>query len=291
MSDEQPSTLYVQANGLRLHCRDWGGDGRPMVLLHGLASNARIWDFVAPRLRTTARVIAIDQRGHGGSDRPERGYTFDLVTEDLRAACEALRLESPIIVGHSWGANVAVALAAAHPLLAAGIALVDGGTFDLSATPGMTWEKAEQTMAPPRLAGTPRAKFMEMVRSGALDESWSEDIEEIIMAQFDVFDDDTIAPRLSFERHMEIVRAIWEYHPLELLPAVRCPILMLPCIRDPHGEWVQRKRDAVAAVERLTPLARTVWLTDAIHDVPLQQPGRLVEVLAAFVREVDSGAA
>jgi pimeloyl-ACP methyl ester carboxylesterase len=286
-ADAVPSDIYVDANGLRLHCRDWGGRGRPIVLLHGLASNARIWDFVARRLRRFARVVAIDQRGHGASDRPEQGYTFDLVTQDLRAALDALHLEAPVIVGHSWGANVAVAFAAAHPALPAGIALVDGGTFDLSATPGMTWEDAERTMAPPRLAGTPLTKFLGMIRQGTLDELWSEELEEIVMAQFDVFPDDTIAPRLSFERHMEIVRAIWDYHPAGLLAKVRCPVLMLPCVREPAGEWFERKRVAVAEVERTTPLARTVWLTDAIHDVPLQQPERLADVIVAFVREIN----
>jgi pimeloyl-ACP methyl ester carboxylesterase len=128
--------------------------------VHGLASNARIWDFVAPRLAPAFRTVAIDQRGHGGSDRPEHGYTFDLVTRDLARAIEALRLTGPVIVGHSWGANVAVAFAAAHAGATAGIALVDGGTFDLSATPGMTWEDAERTMAPPRLAGTPLTKSL-----------------------------------------------------------------------------------------------------------------------------------
>ena len=287
ITDAVPSDIFVQANGLRLHCRDWGGSGRPVVLLHGLASNARIWDFVAPHLRKHARVVAVDQRGHGASDRPEHGYTFDLVTQDLSEALDALRLDAPIIVGHSWGANVAVAFAAAHPARPAGIALVDGGTFDLSATPGMTWEDAERTMAPPRLAGTPLNKFLEMIRRGALDDSWSEEVEEIILAQFDVFPDETIAPRLSFERHMEIVRAIWDYHPTALLSSVRCPLLMLPCVRDPASDWVERKRAAIAEVERTVPGAKTIWLTDAIHDVPLQQPERLADVIASFVSEID----
>jgi pimeloyl-ACP methyl ester carboxylesterase len=259
-----------------------------VVLLHGLASNARIWDFVAPRLARSARVVAMDQRGHGASDRPEHGYAFDLVTEDLRGVLDALHMEAAVIVGHSWGANVAVAFAAAHPALPSGIALVDGGTFDLSTTPGMTWEEAQRTMAPPRLAGTPRRKFLGMIRQGPLGELWSDEVEAIVMAQFDVSPDDTISPRLSFERHMEIVRAIWGYHPAELLTTVRCPMLLLPCVRDPAGEWVERKRAAIAHVEQTTPRARTVWLTDAIHDVPLQQPERLADAIASFVREIDT---
>src|SRR5262245_276193 len=110
----EPREGRVATNRLSLHYRDWGGEGRPIVLLHGLASNARIWDLVAPRLTGAGRVIAINQRGHGGSDRPEDGYAFEDVTADLAGAINALGLEKPIIVGHSWGANVAVCFAVEH---------------------------------------------------------------------------------------------------------------------------------------------------------------------------------
>jgi pimeloyl-ACP methyl ester carboxylesterase len=280
-----PTDGYVSTNSLRLHYRDWGGAGRPMVLLHGLSSNARIWDFVAPLLTGVARVIALDQRGHGGSDRPEDGYGFEDVTADLSGALRELGLQRPLIVGHSWGANVAVTIAAAYPDVPAGIALVDGGTFDLSTTPEMTWEKAERMMAPPRIAGTPRTRFLQLVRAGELRGLWSDEVKAIIMAGFDVAADDTVAPRLTFERHMKIVRAIWDYHPASLLPAITCPILMLPCAQQ-GSDWTARKRVAVAEVERIAPNARTVWFEDAIHDVPLQQPERVAEALSAFVTEL-----
>jgi pimeloyl-ACP methyl ester carboxylesterase len=279
-----PEDCFVATNGLRLHYRDWGGAGQPIVLLHGLASNARIWDFVAPLLARAARVIALDQRGHGASDRPEHGYTFDEVTADLAGVTDALGFDAPLIVGHSWGANVAVTYAASHA--AGGIALVDGGTFDLSATPGMTWEEAERTMAPPRLAGTPRARFMEMMRERAMPDLWSAEVEDIIMAQFDVFPDDTIAPRLTFERHMAIVRAIWDYHPAELLASVTCPVLVLPTMREGASDWVERKRAAIAAAELVAPHMRTFWLEDSIHDVPLQRPALLADTLIEFVNEI-----
>jgi pimeloyl-ACP methyl ester carboxylesterase len=279
-----PESKFVEANGLRLHVRDWGGDGTPIVLLHGLASNARIWDFVAPLLASYARVVAIDQRGHGLSDRPEDGYSHDEVTADLAELVDALQFERPAIVGHSWGANVAVCFAAQRPDRVAGVALVDGGTFELAA--GMSWEEAERTMAPPRLAGTPRARFLELVNRGDMGKVWSEQVEQILLANFDVREDDTIAPRLTFERHMKIVRAIYEYHPQELLPRIESPVLMLPTIRDGDREWAERKRAAVARAEQLAPRAQTHWFEDAIHDVPLQRPGEVAQVLVDFLRSL-----
>ena len=75
-----PTDRSVPGDGIRLHARDWGDGsaGRPVVLLHGLSSNARIWDGVAPLLARTPglRAVAIDQRGHGESGQPSSGYGF-----------------------------------------------------------------------------------------------------------------------------------------------------------------------------------------------------------------------
>ena len=69
-----PTDRAVPGDGVSLHARDWGGNGQAVVLLHGLASNARIWDGVAPRLAGAGlRVVALDQRGHGASDQPASG--------------------------------------------------------------------------------------------------------------------------------------------------------------------------------------------------------------------------
>ena len=77
----------------------WGGEW--LVLLHGLASQAHIWDLVAPLLIDSFRVIAIDQRGHGLSDKPDSGYDWATVTADLDAILNALNA-SPI--GRCWPA-------------------------------------------------------------------------------------------------------------------------------------------------------------------------------------------
>jgi pimeloyl-ACP methyl ester carboxylesterase len=124
------------------------------------------------------------------------------------------------------------------------------------------------------------------MRAGDLRDLWSPAVEEAIMAGFEVFPDDTIAPRLSFERHMQIVRAIWDFHPSELLPRVACPVLIAPAIREGDADWTRRKREGVTIAEQLLPRARTVWFDDSIHDVPLQRPALVAEVLSAFVREL-----
>ena len=81
--------IPLASRGVTLHVIDWGGDGTPLLLLHGLSSSARIWDLAAPLLTGRFRVVAADQRSHGLSDRPADGYGFSDTTADTVALIEA----------------------------------------------------------------------------------------------------------------------------------------------------------------------------------------------------------
>lgn len=281
---------------LRLHYRDWprrrGRRAAPaLVLLHGLASNARIWDLAAPTLARRFRVIAVDQRGHGLSDRPAAGYGFREVTDDLKALIESLELERPVVVGHSWGGNVALQLAADHPALVRGIALVDGGFLEISAIDGMTWEQTERLMAPPPLDGVRLDAFLASARSWPeLGDLWNDEIKEIVLANFEITPERTIRPRLNRENHMKILRALWEQKPSELWERVSCPVLMIPAARergDPRQQtWAESKRRAIETALARAPAATVSVMDDTIHDVPLHRPRELAEVLSAFAASV-----
>ena len=160
--DDPATDNFVNLNGLRFHYREYAGpglrpegfgvsaqpnaqpEGRPIVLLHGLASNSRWWLLVGPLLARRFRVLALDQRGHGESDKPDDGYDFATVTGDLAAFVDALELERPVVVGHSWGGEIALEYAATYPERAAGAVLVEGGFMEVSARPGATWERTQE---------------------------------------------------------------------------------------------------------------------------------------------------
>ncbi len=272
---------------LRLHYRDWGGRGRPLLLLHGLASNARIWDLTAPRLAGGFRVVALDQRGHGLSDKPDGSYAFDEVTGDLAALIAALGLVRPLVVGHSWGGNVALQFAANCPDDVCGLVLVDGGFLEISAFEGMTWERTQQLMAPPPLDGMKVETFLKAARLWPeLAPLWSDQVQEIVLANFVVMDDGSIRPQLTRERHLRILRALWEQRPSQLWGRLRCPALLVPAARDnPDARnvlWMEGKRRALETAEREAAAVRVLWMEDTIHDVPLQRPAALAEAIADF---------
>lgn len=267
--------------GVELNVHRWRGrtDRAPFLLVHGLASNLRMWDGVARLLSAAGHPVAsVDQRGHGRSDKPDDGYDFATVAADLARVIDALGYDRPVVAGQSWGGNVVMELAARHLVPLRGIACVDGGWIDLRRFE--TWEACERAMAPPRTAGLPADDFEAMMRGRR--SSWPEAGIQGALACFEVRPDATIAPWLTYERHLRILRSMWEQRIDEVYREVDVPVLLLPC--DDGSEWAQRKRTEVAAAEAALHSSRTVWCA-AGHDVHAEKPELVADALLAGVAE------
>lgn len=117
----------VVVGGMRLHYVDWGPrEAPPVLFLHGGGLTARTWDLVCLGLRPEFRCIALDQRGHGDSEwSPSMDYSLEAHVRDIQGFIEALDLAPIVLVGHSLGAFVGIALAAQSPELLRGLVLVD----------------------------------------------------------------------------------------------------------------------------------------------------------------------
>ena len=268
-----PIERRVPVRSLELSVREWPGEGRPFLLVHGLASNARTWDGVARHLSASGyRVVAVDQRGHGHSAKPDFGYTFADVTADLEALIDALGLEVPVIAGQSWGGNVVLEFAATRPGSLYGLVLVDGGFIDLSSQPGATWEKVEVDLKPPPLAGMPREEMLKRMQGFHPD--WSEEQIEMQMGNFETRPDGTIAPWLTLDRHMMILRSLWHQKPSEIYGEVETPTLIAVAGRVPP-ERIEHKRAEVAKAEAGIADVRVRWFEDAVHDIHVQRPVEL----------------
>ncbi len=236
------------SGGVRLAVRvhDAPSTSAPGLLLHhGLASSQRIWDLMLPRLTRRFRVVTYDARGHGVSAKPSSGYGFDSVVADARAVISSVALRRPIVVGHSWGAMVALELAARWPRVVEGAVLVDGGIGTLRGE--MDWATAKQRLAPPHLAGMPVEEFRRMIRTflGEAVEVTPQ-IEEIVVSVMNVDRNGRIKPRLSRREPLPDP-------PGDLAPRPRCgartPLRPHPC--DPRS---RRRRPRVGRAQ--APLGR-----------------------------------
>jgi pimeloyl-ACP methyl ester carboxylesterase len=103
------------ASGVRLHYVQVG-QGPDLVLIHGITGNLAVWHLqIVPVLADRFRLTTYDLRGHGKSDMPPDGYDADQMAQDLLELVDALELERPSLVGHSYGADIALYFAHAHP--------------------------------------------------------------------------------------------------------------------------------------------------------------------------------
>jgi len=271
---------FQVADGVDLAVDTWEpavSGGPPFLLVHGLASNARTWDGVAAALVADGhRTFTVDLRGHGRSSKPEGPYDVPTVADDLAALIERLGLgtDPPVVAGQSWGGNLALESAARHPDATRGVVCVDGGWLELSR--GFPdWEACRSALEPPRLAGRRREEIESYIRSAHRD--WPESGILGTLANFEVRPDGTVAPWLTFDHHITVLRGLWEHHPSRRYAEVPVPVLLVPADSgDP--DWTERKhRDVEGAAEAIRN-ARIHWFAGD-HDIHAQHPDELAGVM------------
>ena len=126
-TQSRPLTKNITlSNGLKMRYYEWPGTGPNLVLLHPSSGYGRMWDMTARSLGGQLRVFALDQRGHGDTDRPDGGYAAEEYAEDLHLFLDRLGLSRTIVAGHSLGGRVAQVFAATYPEQALAIGLVGG---------------------------------------------------------------------------------------------------------------------------------------------------------------------
>ena len=274
--------LDLPGNEVRLAATRWPGAGTPIVLLHGLSSQRRFWNLVVPALAGSP-VLAIDQRGHGGSDRPSDGYDVDTVAGDLAPALDAIGWSRAVLVGHSWGGAVAARFAAAHPERVLALVCIDGGF--MSPPAGFDRAAARKRMEPPRFA-LPPEELEQMMRQHSPRE-WSDELAAAVLPIFAVDDDGLARARLRFDLHMQIVDGLLDYDAPGTLAQVRCPTWLVACM--PVGtepdDWSRGKDMALDRAVEVTPSVRVMRWGGAVHDVPLQWPA----LVAGLVRTAVDG--
>lgn len=268
-----PRVVHVGTGDLELVADVWGPPGAlPVVLLHGLSQQRRFWAPVVRRMRTRP-VAAIDQRGHGASDTPAAmDFGPAACASDVLRLLDALAWPRAVVVGHSWGAAVAVAAAAQAPDRVAAAVLVDGGLWPLSALGPRSVVREQLT--PPTL-GLEEDDLWAMMRAGSLGPFWSDETQEALAPTFTADARGRLGTALGFERHMLVLDGLLDHDTADDLR--RCsesgtPIWAVVC------EPVDRAERA----PELPHLRIHRW-AGAVHDVPLQWPALVAGLVDAVV--------
>src|SRR5215471_18842101 len=125
--DPSPHSVQMIAiNGdVRLEVLDWGGSGRPVILLAGLGNTAHVFDDFAPKLAARFHVYGITRRGFGASSVPAAGYDADRLADDVLAVLDSLKLTRPVLAGHSYAGSELSSIGSRRPDRVAGLVYFD----------------------------------------------------------------------------------------------------------------------------------------------------------------------
>jgi pimeloyl-ACP methyl ester carboxylesterase len=288
---EPTSRKILLRDGVGLHVREWSTPhsrrGEPIILIHGLASNAQLWDGAARALAQHGHaVVAIDLRGHGRSDKPDNGYDMASVAQDVIDIATTLHSEHPawsrpLMIGQSWGGNIVIELAAHHAHNIRGVVAVDGGTIELQRM-FPDWNQCKDLLAPPALAGTPADRLEAAMR--AMHPDWPDESIAGAMANMEHLPDGTIRPWLTFDRHITILRSLWEHVPSQLYPHIEVPVLFTPATRA-NDPITHAKREMVTVAEEALRRGKVVWFDPADHDLHAQYPQRFADTVHDAITE------
>ena len=125
----KPTSSHVVVNEIKTHYYRTGGNKPSLVLAHGITDDGMCWSPVAEVLAQDFDVVMVDARGHGKSDAPENGYTLQNLGAELAGVIQELKLDQPILLGHSMGAITALVAAGMYPSLPRAILLEDPPPF------------------------------------------------------------------------------------------------------------------------------------------------------------------
>lgn len=271
----------VEIGGLRFHYTDWGGDGPPLVMLHGLSGHARTWDDTAAALSGRYRVLALDQRGHGDTDWAP-GYGFAPMAQDLLGFLDALDLREVTLMGLSMGGIVSFVFAAAHPqrvtrlvVLDIGPEIATAGAANVASALAAknTFSSEDEAFAQAR-AGNPRptddrlrhrvSHNLRTLPDGTLTLKYDQALRDPGNLFFD----------LPLEQRWEAWRA------------VSCPVLL---VRGDDSDVL-----AAEAAQRMlaeNPNAALAGVPDCGHSITLDNPAGLLDVVSPWLAAAEAASA
>lgn len=276
-----PSSRYVRANGLNLHYLEWPGGSPAVMCLPGITANAHAFEGLAEELSPRLRVIAVDLRGRGKSDKPADGYHIAAHVEDAAEVLRSLDIERAVVIGWSLGAKVALALAAIHPQLVERLVLIDPPVEtspEAAAALRGFWARLDSSYESVD-------EFLARMRSSRVFKRWDPYVERYLRADVyrgpDGYVHHTI-PRSVPEKELAAEN---DYPTRSFYGRVSCSVLLLraplPLVRE--GDQVlgfEQGREMAAAL----PGCRMIEIEGADHfSILLGKPQLTIDLVVPFV--------
>ncbi len=263
----------VPVGNVKLQVREHGRGEEAILFLHFSSANLMMWQRVVPYFEDTYRLVLVDLRGHGRSDKPENGYHMDVMAADTAGLMEALGLEQAHILGSSLGAEVGLSLTANYPDKV--LSLVCDGASSSEFGPFSTWEGSQaefEKMAaeevenlrttPPRTYPSVQALVDRCREVSQEDGSWNSTVEEMERYGARQLENGSYTKCLRGAALANYMGYYFSYRFEEYYRRVACPLLMITSQETWQNE---RERAALEGLAGLAPKAQIAVLPGWVH--------------------------
>lgn len=282
-----PVVERIRVNGVALavtdHKRGSGDARRPLVLAHATGFCGAVWDPFVTELRDRYRIVTLDQRGHGDSDKPLTAYAWADFVADLAGVVDALGLRDIFAVGHSKGGAAVAGVAADHPGRIARAVLLD---------PVLVPRRAEGEGDPPsglladgarrrRMVWESRAQMLESFAARPPFDSWRRDfLEAYVRGGTRDLGDGRVELKCPGEIEARVYEGGARSASLDYLPRVEIPTLLVT-----GGRSATLPPDQARRAAALLRAGRSEVLPDVGHFVPMEAPEAVLQLLETFLAE------
>lgn len=228
----EPNMIKVEGDGVQIQIGEWAGQGKNVLCIHGITANCRCWDVLAQALSGDHRILAMDLRGRGLSDKPPTGYSIENHCNDIKALLKNLGLKKAVLMGHSLGAFISIVFAARYPELVDRIILVDGGGK-------LSDEQMDKVFAgiKPSLDRLGKVfpsfeTYLDMMKQAPFLEKWSEALDVYYRYEVENVEGGGIRTRIRPEHITEEANNLRKVDVSEFYSKISCPVQVL---RAPEG--------------------------------------------------------
>ncbi len=281
------------SQGVSLEVLDWGGSGRPIVLLSGLGNTAHAFDDFAPKLTSSNHVYGITRRGFGASIVPAAGYDADTLGNDVLAVLDSLKLNKPVLAGESLGGEELSSVGSRYPDRVSGLVYLDAAyqyAFDNGRGSTLS-ELQDNSPQPPQPARADLASFaayeayFKRVAGVSVPEA------EVRQMMSETKDGKVGSPRTPPWVGQQVLTGMKKYSSI--------PVRALAIYAVPHdiGTWLEDPKEAAEfsvretawvekqakAFEQGVPTARVVRLPHASHLVFVSNEADVLREMRSFL--------
>ncbi len=278
-----PGSKFVDADCIRLHYLEWPGDGPTALLLHGRGLCAQVWTPTAEALSSRFRVLAMDLRGHGDSDKPEGRYEWKDVAPDLKGFIHALDLSNVFMVAHSRGAVLAALGGAMVADRIAGAVIIEPGIPG----PNLSSDASDYRQRSTRIASSRRAvwpsrdQIFERYSGADAFKRWREDILwSYIEGGTFVREDGQVELKCTPAIEAQFTSAVASQDMIDGLSRIDFPVLHITS--DNPGRFPDASA-GLRVIRDSAPSFEHLVMPDAGHFIPQEKPEELEREIWRFV--------